>query len=145
MPCPPNHNPGDFYINVLASIPGEEEESKKRIKEICDAFETSDVGKDMMQMVKDNQPAVASANGGDTSIAGQPNAILKRSPYKASWSTQFSAVLWRSWTTVLREPRVLRMKGVQTIVRQVMMHEALYVTLMTIPFLVCCSITCPHI
>lgn len=115
MPCPPNHNPADFFIYALASIPGQEEETNKKVKEICDNFESSDMGKDLLQMAKDNQPVVASANGGDT-ISGPSNIQFKRSPYKASWSTQFSTVLWRSWTTVLREPRVLRMKAVQTIV-----------------------------
>lgn len=114
MPCPPNHNPADFFIYALASIPGQEEETNKKVKEICDNFESSDMGKDLLQMAKDNQPVVASANGGDT-ISGPSNIQFKRSPYKASWSTQFSTVLWRSWTTVLREPRVLRMKAVQTI------------------------------
>lgn len=114
MPCPLNHNPADFFIHALASIPGQEEETNKKVKEICDKFE-SEMGKDLLQMAKDNQPAVASANGGD-SVTGPSNLQFKRSPYKASWSTQFSTVLWRSWTTVLREPRVLRMKAVQTIV-----------------------------
>lgn len=99
----------------MASIPGQEEETKKKLKEICDAFDVSEVGKNMHQMAKDNQPVVASANGGD-SVSSPPTVQLKRSPYKASWATQFSAVLWRSWITVTREPRVLRMKAVQTIV-----------------------------
>ena len=115
LSCPPNHNPGDFYIHALASIPGQEEEASKKITEICDAFESSEMGKDVMQMVKDNQPVVANVNGGD-SVSNPSNIQFKRSPYKASWSTQFNTVLWRSWTTVLREPRVLRMKAVQTIV-----------------------------
>jgi hypothetical protein len=99
----------------LASIPGQEEESSKKIKEICDAFESSEMGKDVLQMVKDNQPVAANTNGGD-SVSTPSNIQFKRSPYKASWPTQFSTVLWRSWTTVLREPRVLRMKAVQTMV-----------------------------
>jgi hypothetical protein len=99
----------------LASIPGEEEATNKKIKDICDAFESSEMGKSVLQMAKDNQPVVANANGGD-SVSVSPNIQSKRSPYKASWSTQFNTVLWRSWTTVLREPRVLRMKAVQTIV-----------------------------
>ena len=101
----------------MAAIPGEEEETKKKLKEICDSFESSDMGKEVLQMVKDNQPVVATANGGGDSTSNPPSVQLKKSPYKASWSTQFSAVLWRSWTTVLRDPRVLRMKAVQTIVR----------------------------
>ena len=137
MPCPPNFNPGDFYVHTLAAIPGKDEESKKKIKEICDAFEVSDFGKEIIQAAKDNQSVVA-----DESAA--PVVQLKRSPYKASWGTQFKAVLGRSWTTVIREPRVLRMKGVQTIVRiseivQILkfLNDFVYYLLFT----VCCTFT----
>lgn len=120
MPCPPNHNPGDFFIHSLASIPGQEEETDKKIKEICDAFESSEMGKEVQQMAKENQPVVVTSGVNGVDSTQSPQTVeLKKSPYKASWSTQFSAVLWRSWTTVLREPRVLRMKAVQTIVSQI--------------------------
>ena len=109
LPCPPNFNPADFYVHTLAAIPGKEEETKKKLKEICDAFEISDFGKQVIQAAKDNQSVV-------TDESAAPLVELKRSPYKASWGTQFNAVLGRSWTSVIREPRVLRMKGVQTIV-----------------------------
>ena len=109
LPCPPNFNPADFYVHTLAAIPGKEEETKKKLKEICDAFEISDFGKQVIQAAKDNQSVV-------TDESAAPLVELKRSPYKASWGTQFKAVLGRSWTSVIREPRVLRMKGVQTIV-----------------------------
>lgn len=99
----------------MASVPGLEDETDKKLKEICDAYECSEMGKEVQQMAKENQPVlVAGANGVDSTPT--PSVQLKKSPYKASWGTQFSAVLWRSWTTVLREPRVLRMKAVQTIV-----------------------------
>lgn len=115
LPCPPKYNPADFYIHNLAITPGEEEDSRRRITELCDAYEKSEFGKTMAQEAKSNQSVVPSANGGD-STRSQPAFKLKKSPYKADWSTQFRTVLWRSWVSVIREPRVLRMKAVQTIV-----------------------------
>lgn len=31
-PCPMNFNPADYFVNTLAIVPGEEEESKNRVK-----------------------------------------------------------------------------------------------------------------
>lgn len=31
-PCPMNFNPADYFVNTLAIVPGEEEESKTRVK-----------------------------------------------------------------------------------------------------------------
>ncbi len=45
MPCPPNYNPSDHYVNVLAVSPGKEDECKKRIKAVCDAYQESEEGK----------------------------------------------------------------------------------------------------
>ena len=86
------------------------------MKEICDAFEDSEQGKEMHRVANSNHPVTATA-AGEESVSSPPTVQLKRSPYKAPWSTQFSAVLWRSWTTVIREKNVLRMKATQTIVR----------------------------
>lgn len=41
---------------------------------------------------------------------------LNRSPYKASWWTQFRAVLWRSWISLIKEPMVIRVRIIQTVV-----------------------------
>jgi len=39
------------------------------------------------------------------------------SPYKASWTEQFSAVIWRSWLSIKKEPALTKIRLVQTIVR----------------------------
>ncbi len=44
-------------------------------------------------------------------------ALMKnRSPYRASWVAQFRAVLWRSWISMLKEPMVIRVRLIQTVV-----------------------------
>lgn len=112
MPCPANYNPADFYIHSLAVVPGHEVESRKKIKAICDVFETSDGGQLVLQQVKSNR----SLNSSQSQGLDLAPVEVKRSPYKASWFAQFRAVLWRSALTVLREPSILRAKGFQAIV-----------------------------
>ncbi len=112
LPCPPNYNPADFYIHTLATIPGQEVESKKKSKEICDAYESSDAGQRILEIVKSNRPNKST----DSQEFEQTEVQVKRSPYKASWFSQFRAVFWRSLLSVLREPAVLRVKAFQTIV-----------------------------
>lgn len=37
--------------------------------------------------------------------------------YKASWLTQFQAILWRSWLSVLKEPLLVKVRLIQTTVK----------------------------
>lgn len=39
-----------------------------------------------------------------------------KSPYKASWFTQFRAVLWRSWLSVMKDPFLIKVRLLQIIV-----------------------------
>ena len=43
-------------------------------------------------------------------------AAKSRSPYKASWISQFRAVLWRSWISIIKDPLFMRLKIFQTVV-----------------------------
>jgi hypothetical protein len=95
----------------LATVPGQEQESRQKIKEICDAFQTSEDGQQIMRMVQENHPSSLGEENRELMIKGK-----SRSPYKASWWSQIDAVLWRSWISVIREPAVLRVKAFQTIV-----------------------------
>lgn len=92
----------------------QEDSSNKKVREICDAYDRSDAAKEAGQKVKNCQTMVGicELEGGDH----QAMIKLKKSPYKASWCTQFNAVLWRSWISVVRDDQVVRMKFIQTIV-----------------------------
>uniref|UniRef100_A0A0P5P266 Protein white n=1 Tax=Daphnia magna TaxID=35525 RepID=A0A0P5P266_9CRUS len=111
MPCPPNYNPADYYIHTLATVPGQEIESRKKSKEICDSYESSQAGQQILEIVKANR----SLNSTESQEFELAEVKAKKSPYKASWFAQFRAVLWRSVISVLREPVVLRVKAFQTI------------------------------
>ena len=110
LPCPANYNPADFYIHTLATVPGQEVQSRQTIYEICDNFHNTTEGRDLLKTVQESHMAIENE--------GNHQAVVKvRSPYKASWWAQFLALLWRSWITVIREPAVIRVKAFQTLVR----------------------------
>jgi ABC-type multidrug transport system ATPase subunit len=50
--CPEHFNPADFIIKTLAVYPGREEESRRSIKKICDAFAVSPQAKDLEKNVR---------------------------------------------------------------------------------------------
>lgn len=102
--CPTNYNPADFYVQVLAVVPGREIESRDRIAKICDNFAISKVARDMEQLLATKnltQPLEQRENG---------------YTYKATWFMQFRAVLWRSWLSVLKEPLLVKVRLIQTTV-----------------------------
>lgn len=103
--CPTNYNPADFYVQVLAIVPGRELESRERIGKICDSFATSKVARDMEQLL---------AAKAQTQALEQPENGYT---YKATWFMQFRAVLWRSWLSVLKEPLLVKVRLIQTTVR----------------------------
>ena len=45
------------------------------------------------------------------------------SPYKASWLSQFNALLWRSFLSVIKEPLIMQVRIMQTIVRFFFIHS----------------------
>ncbi|XP_002133968.2 protein white isoform X2 [Drosophila persimilis] len=100
--CPTNYNPADFYVQVLAVVPGREAESRERIAKICDNFAVSKVAREMEQLLATKnleQPLEQPENG---------------YTYKATWFMQFRAVLWRSWLSVLKEPLLVKVRLIQT-------------------------------
>ncbi|XP_061399143.1 protein white [Musca vetustissima] len=102
--CPNNYNPADFYVQVLAVVPGREVESRDRISKICDNFAVGKVAREMEQSVQ--------------KIAAKSDAITKDEEngftYKASWFTQFRAIIWRSWISTLKEPLLVKVRLIQT-------------------------------
>lgn len=106
-PCPTNYNPIDFYVQLLAIVPSREAESRETIRKICDAYAVSDLAKNVQTLI------------GEAALSAEPNleAIVGDSRgYRATWWTQFRAILWRSWLTVMKEPMMVRVRLIQTIV-----------------------------
>ncbi|XP_055342361.1 protein white-like [Paramacrobiotus metropolitanus] len=105
-PIPEDYNPADFYVNVLAIIPGKEEACREQVRYICDQFALTERHQTMTseahQLIQDAQ---------DT---GEKKS--KMGTYKASWLEQMRAVLWRARTTMKREPMLFRVRVIQSIV-----------------------------
>lgn len=106
-----NYNPGDHYINVLAITPGEEEECRAKVAAICDAFNDSKEGKDVYSVV-----AYEATHTQRTPQLELQSASNNASPYKANWVEQFSALLWRSWISSIKEPMIIQVRFFQSVV-----------------------------
>lgn len=108
-PCPSNYNPADYYVQMLAVAPGKEDESRASIKKVCDTFAVGPIAKDIDElatMYKRNKVHSFLEPLEGVSIHG----------YRATWCTQFRAILWRSWLSVLKEPLLVKVRLLQTIV-----------------------------
>ena len=51
-----------------------------------------------------------------TEITRQDVETASISPYKAAWGGQFSALLWRNWLSVIKEPLIMKIRFIQTAV-----------------------------
>lgn len=107
-PCPMNYNPADFYVQLLAIVPGKEDESRDTIRKICDSFAVSPISTEINQKIN---ALSASSSEPLRSVNGSGSK-----GYRATSLTQFRAILWRSWLTVLKEPLLVKVRLIQTVV-----------------------------
>ncbi|KAB7496025.1 Protein white [Armadillidium nasatum] len=107
--CPLNYNPADFFISTLAIKPGEEEESLAFTRQICDTFEQSEDMRSIEEAVKNN---MSSDNVQEDDLKKKRK---RRSPYKATRFQQFKALLTRVFLELAREPMLVRIQIVQSI------------------------------
>lgn len=107
-PCPLNYNPADFYVQLLAIVPGKEEESRDTIRQICDSFASSPIASEISQQI-------SALSGSSSEPLKSVNGNGSRG-YRATSLTQFRAILWRSWLTVLKEPLLVKVRLIQTVV-----------------------------
>ncbi|KAF2346868.1 ABC transporter-like, partial [Trinorchestia longiramus] len=105
--CPDSFNPADFFIMTLAVHPEHEDESRTFIGKLCDSYEESE-GQNLRKQVLDNNTGIKQE---DSSM----DRKASKSPYKASWGSQFSAVLVRSTLEIVRDPTQLNIKLIQTV------------------------------
>ncbi|XP_058818284.1 protein white isoform X2 [Topomyia yanbarensis] len=107
IPCPPNYNPADFYVQMLAIAPNKEMECRDTIKKICDSFATSPAAREVMD-------AASAGKNVEQQFFLQPVNGASKTGYRSSWWTQFYYVLWRSWLTVLKDPMLVKVRLLQT-------------------------------
>uniref|UniRef100_A0A182N1H9 ABC transporter domain-containing protein n=1 Tax=Anopheles dirus TaxID=7168 RepID=A0A182N1H9_9DIPT len=109
IPCPPNYNPADFYVQMLAIAPAKEAECRDMIKKICDSFAVSPIAREVLETA-----SVAGAKGMDEPYLLQPMEGVGSTGYRSSWWTQFYCILWRSWLSVLKDPMLVKVRLLQT-------------------------------
>ncbi|XP_011300537.1 protein white [Fopius arisanus] len=107
--CPSNYNPADYFVQVLAVVPGREASCRHTINAVCDAFQRSDNGTKIALEAETIQGEF------EESLRNPQGKDNGRSPYKASWCEQFRAVLWRSWLSVIKEPILIKVRLLQTL------------------------------
>jgi len=110
FPCPLHYNPADHYVQVLAIAPGDEELCRNRVRKICDEFDVSSGGQEIKQVLKFQRP--------NSYLSSSLENVSRqtRSPYKANWCKQFTALLWRGFLSTLKDPKLLQIKLILAIV-----------------------------
>jgi len=101
-PCPPLYNPADHFIQVLTILPTDRDNSRQRVAMICDQFSQTPYA----QQLAAQTPQLQHYNPGQSS---------PYSPYTVGWCAQFWALLWRGWLGVRREPKIVKVRLLQTI------------------------------
>ncbi|KAJ1367195.1 ABC-2 type transporter [Parelaphostrongylus tenuis] len=107
-PLPENFNPADHYISSLA-VQDEQLHMKKSVAEICDAFDKSPIGEGVRY---DAKPG----SDGSTYDSTLDTKSTKSHRHIAGWCAQFRSLYWRSTMTVLREPTLLKVQLIQSVV-----------------------------
>ncbi|XP_063236423.1 protein white-like [Bacillus rossius redtenbacheri] len=113
--CPTNYNPADFFIQLLAVIPSREDACKETIELICDNFQASDIGANLHDVTRPKLYQMKELMNGGGIYPEAEVAQRRRSPYKASWWAQMRAVLWRSWLCAMKEPILIKVRILQTV------------------------------
>jgi len=116
-PCPTNFNPADHFVQVLAVVPGKEEECRNTIDNICDAFNNSETGLETRALVKEAETEINEKCQKDAD---------RYSPYKASWSEQFSALAWRQALALIKDPMIVQVRLIQAFVIAIILGTIYY-------------------
>ncbi|PIC41623.1 hypothetical protein B9Z55_008975 [Caenorhabditis nigoni] len=106
FPCPAYYNPADHLIRTLAVIDSDRATSMKTISKIRQGFLSTDLGQSVLAIGNANKLRAAS-------FATSKSGIFS---YNASFFTQFKALFWRSWLTVIRDPNLLKVRLLQIII-----------------------------
>ena len=85
LPIPINYNPCDHYIHHIALVPGMEEQSYKKMDQICESFAFS-------KIARKNQKRALERENYRKSVC---NAVLPQKP-KPNFGVTFFWLLWRA-------------------------------------------------
>ncbi|WKY00959.1 hypothetical protein Q1695_015177 [Nippostrongylus brasiliensis] len=108
-PCPDFHNPSDHFIRTLSVSNGERRQSLNTISEIREEFLKTPHGKEIRRISDNKQIA-------DTATEDVSRRSFFNIRFPASLCQQIMALTWRSWLTVVRNPMLLKVKLIQTVI-----------------------------
>uniref|UniRef100_A0A8R1HZY2 ABC transporter domain-containing protein n=1 Tax=Caenorhabditis japonica TaxID=281687 RepID=A0A8R1HZY2_CAEJA len=112
-PCPAYFNPADHLIRTLAVIDSDRATSMKTISKIRHGFLATDLGQSVMAIGNANKLRASSYATSDSS---EKTKTFFNQDYNASFWTQFEALSWRAYLTVIRDPNLLSVRLFQIII-----------------------------
>nr|QTW43725.1 ABCG-like protein 2 [Eurytemora affinis] len=110
-PCPLTYNPADFFLDTLSLQPNREEDGVEFLTKICNKFKESDEGTILDEMVNREIANIDQPENFSNVLSGQRESV-----YKASWTQQFTALVWREWISLIRNSRLVKVKFIQTVI-----------------------------
>lgn len=117
FPVPVNYNPSDYFISTLAIQPGNEEKCRIQSSMFCDKYGSSEPAAEVLRDIRLNETHGYGINFAN----GQHSSFKRQSPYKASWFAQFRALCWRSGLSTVREPLLLKVRIIQTLIVSILL------------------------
>ncbi|EPB76962.1 ABC transporter, ATP-binding protein [Ancylostoma ceylanicum] len=111
-PCPEYYNPADHLIRTLAIINGERSTCLQTISRIRQGFLQTPNGKRVLEI---SEKQIADKRYSDESYSNKNDQTFFNMKHPASFLGQLSALTWRSWLTIVRDPMVLKIRLIQTI------------------------------
>ncbi|EYC09168.1 hypothetical protein Y032_0062g3395 [Ancylostoma ceylanicum] len=112
-PCPEYYNPADHLIRTLAIINGERSTCLQTISRIRQGFLQTPNGKRVLEI---SEKQIADKRYSDESYSNKNDQTFFNMKHPASFLGQLSALTWRSWLTIVRDPMVLKIRLIQTII-----------------------------
>ncbi|CAJ0599895.1 unnamed protein product [Cylicocyclus nassatus] len=110
-PSPDYCNPADHLVRTLAIINDRKKDCLETISKIRKGFLETAYGKRIREIEGDKSMEKRVFDGSD---AMNHNFFTMKHP--ASFYAQLSALTWRAWLTIVRDPTVLKIKLIQTII-----------------------------
>ncbi|XP_056007707.1 protein white-like [Ostrea edulis] len=111
-PCPVNYNPANHFILTLAIVPGYETDCKGRVEKICDFYNSNVTASKKVDHYEQSMDPYERR----ISEKVLEESIQSLSSSGPSYFQQLRCVMWRTWITTVREPMLVKIKFIQTLI-----------------------------
>ncbi|KAK6740893.1 hypothetical protein RB195_009007 [Necator americanus] len=114
-PSPEYYNPADHLIRTLAIINGEKSTCLKTISRIRQGFLQTPYGKEVLEISNGQINETKRQISEEINNSGKDHSFFNMK-HPASFLAQLTALTWRSWLTIVRDPMVLKIRFIQTVI-----------------------------